>query len=79
MKQLFGSFIVILIALLALIAQSPSRANSTRPFPGGNTNALRLAQMSEAVSVQAAGKGNPSISLSDGRDLLTASGQFALE
>src|SRR5438067_131247 len=32
----------------------------------------RLARLSDAVSVRAAGRGNPTINLSDGRDVLTS-------
>jgi CSLREA domain-containing protein len=55
-------------ALTRVIARSPATANATTT----KRETPNLARLSESVNVRAAGRGNPTIKLSDGREVLTA-------
>jgi len=57
----------ICMTLLIAVGRSVARVESVR-----TTSATPLARWSESISVHAAGRGNPSFNLSDGRDVLTS-------
>jgi hypothetical protein len=66
---LFGiAAVIFLPALTRVVAHSPDRPNA--PNPKGEQQ--NLARFSESLSVRAAGRGNPTINLSDGREILTS-------
>src|SRR5207247_3144243 len=50
-------------------AFAKAKSNNTQP---GKPQPAKLARLSETVSIHAAGRGNPTINLSDGHDLLTS-------
>lgn len=79
-RRTFGLQIILLIGLAALpfllaltrVVARPwavSKATNTK----GKT--INLARLSQSVSVRAAGRGNPTINLSDGREVLTVAGR----
>ncbi len=57
------------LGFLPFLVRGRARAKSHNQ-PSGHP-AARLARLSESISVQAAGRGNPSLNLSDGHDLIT--------
>src|SRR5262245_56585105 len=63
-----GKLPLVLCAALALVFQSSHRAGANARAPRSN-RPQRAARMSEHVTVQAAGRGNPWINLSDGREV----------
>ena len=62
---------VLTLCLLPLLVHALIKAKPPKTETLGNHEA-RLARLSEAVTVHAAGRGNPTINLSDGRDVLTS-------
>ncbi len=72
MKRIYIALMLSLIAITALIVTTSSFANAVTGNRQTLSKPLPLARISDEVSVQAKGRGNPYISLSDGHDLLTA-------
>src|SRR5262249_23682717 len=73
--------LLLLCAALALVFQSSHRAGANASAPRSN-RPQRAARLSHHVTVQAAGRGNPWINLSDGREIeadFTSSASVAQE
>ena len=61
------------LAVVSVILVSSTFLFSGRTLSSGtNTASMARARLSEAVSIQAAGRGKPWMNMTDGRDLLTA-------
>ena len=69
-RQSIAITTIVILCLLPFLVrglpQSTAAGNSAKSKPG------EQARLSDAVSVQARGRGNPTINLSDGREMLTA-------
>src|SRR5437588_428402 len=67
---------IVLITILALctipfLVRAFAKAKSSSTHHG-KPQPAKLARLSETISIHAAGRGNPTINLSDGHDLLTS-------
>jgi uncharacterized repeat protein (TIGR01451 family) len=63
-KVLCGIFILLISCVLLLKATSSANQTTSKPATA------QLARLSDRISIHAAGRGNPSINLSDGRDIV---------
>src|SRR5205085_5332380 len=70
-RGLIGLVTALTFCLLPFLAHALIETKTPKTQPAANQR-IEPARLSQAVSVHAAGRGNPPINLNDGRDLLTS-------